>query len=49
MDISSYEIIDEPDPIKAGHIAVQLVHDGKIRYVYERFNKHKRFLKINFR
>ena len=44
MDISSYEILDEPDPIKAGHIAVQLVHHGKIRYVYERFNKYKRFL-----
>ncbi len=31
MDISSYEILDEPDSMKAVHISVQLVHDGKIK------------------
>lgn len=45
MDISSYEIIDEPDPIKAAHIAVQLVHDGKADMYMKGLINTKDFLK----
>lgn len=29
MDLSDYEIVNEPDHVAAAHIAVSLVHDGK--------------------
>ena len=45
MDIDSYEIIDEPDPIKAAHIAVQLVHDGKADMYMKGLINTKDFLK----
>lgn len=45
VDISSFEIIDEPDVQKAALIAVQLAHDGKVDMYMKGLCDTKTFLK----
>jgi len=45
MDIDTFEIINEPDPIKAAKKAVKLVHDGKCEMYMKGLLQTKDFLK----
>ena len=45
MDLTGFEIIDEPDVAQAALTAVKLVHDKKSRYSFKRSSRHKVILK----
>ena len=45
MDLSDYEIVNEPDHVAAAHIAVSLVHDGKADMYMKGLIDTKNFLK----
>ena len=45
MDLTGFEIIDEPDHVQAAHTAVKLVHDGKADMYMKGLIDTKNFLK----
>jgi len=45
MDLTGFEIIDEPDHVQAAHTAVKLVHDGKADMYMKGLIDTKSFLK----
>ena len=45
MDLSDYEIVNEPDHVAAAHTAVSLVHDGKADMYMKGLIDTKNFLK----
>ena len=45
MDLAGFEIINEPDHVRAAHTAVKLVHDGKADMYMKSPDRHQEFLK----